>query len=68
LLTISTYEEEKEGKKCSVVEVVDNGCGISENNTKGRGMLNMKRRARNLNARFIITSPKTKGSIIKLLF
>ncbi|RTZ65682.1 MAG: hypothetical protein DSZ29_03995 [Aquificaceae bacterium] len=68
VLTISTYEEEKEGKTYSVVEVADNGCGIPENSTKGRGVVNMKRRAININASFKITSPKIKGSIIKLLF
>jgi len=67
-LTISTYEEEKEGERYSVVEVADNGCGVSKNRIKGRGVTNMKRRARNIKANFEITSPKMRGGIVKLFF
>lgn len=67
ILTISTYEKEKDTKKYSVVVIADNGCGIGVDKTKGRGLSNMKSRAKRINASLKMSS-LSKGVSILLIF
>jgi len=66
-LTISTYSKESNGELLAIVEIADNGCGISNANTLGRGLKNMKQRAKLIGALLEISNGE-RGIVVLLVF
>jgi signal transduction histidine kinase len=67
-LTISTYSVEKNEKSLAIVEVADNGHGMAESISSGRGLGNMRRRAQRMGASLDISSNDKGGTVVLMVF
>ena len=68
ILTISTYTKDQHGEILAIVEVADNGCGMTHTSSLGRGLNNMKQRAQRMDALLEVKNESNKGMAILLVF
>jgi signal transduction histidine kinase len=66
-ITLATRLVTNETGQLILIEIADNGAGFAATVTRGRGLINMKRRAQDLDARLSIDS-SAQGTTVRLAF